>query len=141
MLLKLFYLATDVIPRYEYTATDSQVFRLLDSEWVEIVHKIRVAQRDAEAMGLTGDDFAAKINEIIDPFLTEFVHRPSVERYNLTRFFTSHTGKAKRTTKQKERGLFEVVGCESCGLFPDDSLTRCPYCGTPTKTGANTCHV
>ena len=130
--LKIFFAASDVLPRAEYGESDAYIWNPLDPEWIDIVNRVADIQRVGEINGTPPAEVARQVHAVADPFIAEILARPEVQALELGRYLSFYDDHGQRTNSgrfDKERGDYHAIRCTNCKLFFDDTLDACPNCG------------
>lgn len=121
----------DVLPRDGYSDSDPYVFDPLNPQWVALTKEIVSVQQMGEEQGRNPADVAQDIKHIVDDYiqmLRQSTNLNDVPLSNYTRFYDNVGNRLDTPNINKGRGDYEARLC-SCGLYFDDSLLHCPYCG------------
>jgi flavin-dependent dehydrogenase/CRP-like cAMP-binding protein len=122
--------ALDVTQRATYSETDPWVFDLLNPEWLDFVDRVREVEKRYEAEG-DPSGMASAIAAIAEPFNAACRAKASEMGLDFGRIFTNFDDDGQRHEgREKPRGFFRGYQCATCMLWQDDTLSRCPVCGT-----------
>ena len=80
--LKIFFAASDVLPRQEYGESDAYIWNPLDPAWREISSQVADIQRVGEINGTSPAEVARQVHAVADPFIAEILARPEVQALN-----------------------------------------------------------
>lgn len=136
IMLKLFFGAADIIDREAvYSERDPFVHDLLNPRFRAQVDRVRAVLREAEAAGRPVEEAAADVRAVVEPFVKEVLAQPDVRALDLGSVFNQYTSDGVRVEEKAEprQPPFGMEQCTKCSLFMDQTLQRCPICGTPSK--------
>jgi flavin-dependent dehydrogenase/CRP-like cAMP-binding protein len=133
MALKIQWSLPTVISLKGYNEEDTHVHDIFNPEWQAFVEKSIQTLKASEEPGLSEDEVLAhhkKFQDDASAYLAG-VHKSWDEKgINMTPYFDFWQDDGSYGFREnKPRGDYNAVCCQNCGLYPDDTLYKCPYCG------------
>lgn len=124
--------AIDVLELEDYSDRDPYVFDPLNPKWTGLLAETREIMKKREAEGGDPEKMAHDLAAIIDPFNQACAVEAAERNIDLNAVFNNFDGDGKRVEdkQNKPRAYFKAYPCPHCNLWQDDSLSRCPNCGT-----------